>query len=71
MAFVDPDNGEDWALAGFLGPAAIGLNFAVKLIVRRPRPRPSRGCRRSGGAPSSLSFPSAHATSLVRLRDGD
>src|SRR5829696_9916795 len=62
LAFVDPDNGEDWVLAGLLGPVAIGLNFAVKLIVRRPRPV-LEGLPPLGGAPSSLSFPSAHATS--------
>jgi len=61
LAFVDPDNGEDWVLAGLLGPIAIGLNFAVKLIVRRPRPV-LEGLPPLGGAPSSLSFPSAHAT---------
>lgn len=62
MAFVDPDNGEDWVVAGLLGPVAIGLNFIVKLIVRRPRPV-LEGLPPLGGAPSSLSFPSAHATS--------
>jgi membrane-associated phospholipid phosphatase len=62
MAFVDSDNGEDWILAGVLGPVAIGLNFAVKLAVRRPRPVLD-GLPPLGGAPSSLSFPSAHATS--------
>jgi membrane-associated phospholipid phosphatase len=62
MAFVDPDNGEDWVVAGLLGPIAIGLNFVVKLIVRRPRPV-LEGLPPLGGAPSSLSFPSAHATS--------
>jgi membrane-associated phospholipid phosphatase len=62
MAFVDPDNGEDWVVAGILGPVAIGLNFVVKLIVRRPRPV-LEGLPPLGGAPSSLSFPSAHATS--------
>jgi membrane-associated phospholipid phosphatase len=62
MAFVDSDNGEDWVLAGLLGPIAIGLNFAVKLVVRRPRPV-LEGLPPLGGAPSSLSFPSAHATS--------
>ena len=50
------------AVAGLLGPVAIGLNFAVKLIVRRPRPV-LEGLPPLGGAPSSLSFPSAHATS--------
>ena len=61
LAFIDPDNGEDWVVAGLLGPVAIGLNFAVKLIVRRPRPV-LEGLPPLGGAPSSLSFPSAHAT---------
>ena len=41
---------------------AIGLNYVVKLIVRRPRPVLD-GLPPLGGAPSSLSFPSAHATS--------
>jgi membrane-associated phospholipid phosphatase len=62
MAFVDSDNGENWVVAGLLGPIAIGLNFAVKLVVRRPRPV-LEGLPALGGAPSSLSFPSAHATS--------
>ena len=62
LAFADPDNGEDWVVAGILGPVAIGLNFVVKLIVRRPRPV-LEGLPPLGGAPSSLSFPSAHATS--------
>src|SRR5581483_3259464 len=61
LAFIDPGNGEDWALAGILGPIAICLNFAVKLAVRRPRPV-LEGLPPLGGAPSSLSFPSAHAT---------
>jgi membrane-associated phospholipid phosphatase len=62
LAFADPDNGEDWIVAGILGPVAIGLNYAVKLIVRRPRPV-LEGLPPLGGAPSALSFPSAHATS--------
>jgi membrane-associated phospholipid phosphatase len=62
MAFLDPDNGEDWVVAGLLGPIAIGLNYAVKIVVRRPRPV-LEGLPPLGGAPSSLSFPSAHATS--------
>ena len=45
-----------------LGPVAIGLNYLVKLVVRRPRPV-LEGLPPLGGAPSSLSFPSAHATS--------
>ncbi|MGA8219343.1 MAG: phosphatase PAP2 family protein [Solirubrobacterales bacterium] len=62
MAFVDPDHSDDWVVAGLLGPIAIGLNFAVKLAVKRPRPV-LEGLPPLGGAPSSLSFPSAHATS--------
>ena len=62
LAFVDPENGEDWIVAGLLGPVAIGINFGVKMIVRRPRPV-LEGLPPLGGAPSSLSFPSAHATS--------
>ena len=62
LAFIDSDNGDDWLVAGILGPVAIGLNFVVKVIVRRPRPV-LEGLPPLGGAPSSLSFPSAHATS--------
>ena len=62
LAIADPDRGEDWLVAGILGPIAIGLNFVVKLIVRRPRPV-LEGLPPLGGAPSALSFPSAHATS--------
>jgi decaprenylphosphoryl-5-phosphoribose phosphatase len=62
MAFVDPDNGEDWVVAGILGPVAIGVNYVVKVAVRRPRPV-LEGLPPLGGAPSSLSFPSGHATS--------
>jgi membrane-associated phospholipid phosphatase len=62
LAFADPDNGEDWIVAGLLGPISIGLNFVIKVIVRRPRPV-LEGLPPLGGAPSSLSFPSAHATS--------
>jgi membrane-associated phospholipid phosphatase len=62
LAIADPDRRDAWLVAGFLGPVAIGLNFAVKVIVRRPRPV-LEGLPPLGGAPSSLSFPSAHATS--------
>jgi undecaprenyl-diphosphatase len=48
-------------MAGILGPFAIGLNYAIKLIVKRPRPVLD-GLPPLGGAPSSLSFPSAHST---------
>jgi decaprenylphosphoryl-5-phosphoribose phosphatase len=62
LAFIDSDNADDWLVAGVLGPISIGLNFIVKVIVRRPRPV-LEGLPPLGGAPSSLSFPSAHATS--------
>lgn len=55
-------NGDAWFVCALLGPVAIGLNYAVKLVVRRPRPV-LEGLPPLGGAPSSLSFPSAHATS--------
>jgi undecaprenyl-diphosphatase len=62
VAVIDGDRREQWIAAGLLGPVAIGLNFAVKLAVRRQRPV-LEGLPPLGGAPSSLSFPSAHATS--------
>lgn len=61
FALLDPDRRSEWLMAGILGPVAIVLNFAVKLVVRRPRPKLD-GLPPLGGAPSSLSFPSAHAT---------
>jgi membrane-associated phospholipid phosphatase len=61
LALIDSDRREEWLVAGALGPIAIGLNFAVKLIVRRPRPV-LEGLPPLGGAPTSLSFPSAHST---------
>jgi hypothetical protein len=50
-----------WLRAASVAPAAIGINFLVKLAVRRPRPR-LRRLPPLAGAPSDLSFPSAHAT---------
>jgi len=61
LAIVDGSNREAWLICAALGPVAIGLNYFVKLIVRRPRPV-LEGLPPLGGAPSSLSFPSAHAT---------
>jgi membrane-associated phospholipid phosphatase len=60
-AAVDQDRRAQWLVAAFVGPAAIILNFGVKLVFRRPRPQ-LEGLPPLGGAPSSLSFPSAHAT---------
>jgi undecaprenyl-diphosphatase len=62
MALLDSGNREEWLVAAALGPVAICLNFAVKLAVRRARPV-LEDLPPLGGAPSSLSFPSAHATS--------
>jgi decaprenylphosphoryl-5-phosphoribose phosphatase len=61
LALLDPDRRDEWLLAGVLGPVAIGLNFVVKVLVRRPRPV-LEGLPPLSGAPSSLSFPSAHTT---------
>ena len=63
LAAVDAGNREAWVVCALLGPVAIGLNYAVKLLVRRPRPDLGGLLPPLGGAPSSLSFPSAHATS--------
>ncbi|HEX7058878.1 MAG TPA: phosphatase PAP2 family protein [Solirubrobacterales bacterium] len=62
LAHFDSGNREAWLICAALGPVAIALNYLVKLLVRRPRPV-LKGLAPLGGAPSSLSFPSAHATS--------
>jgi undecaprenyl-diphosphatase len=63
LAILDSGNREAWIICALLGPIAIGLNFVVKTIVKRPRPDLGPELPPLGGAPSSLSFPSAHATS--------
>jgi membrane-associated phospholipid phosphatase len=60
-AAFDPPRRRRWLAAAALVPAAIGINFAVKLVTRRRRPELD-GLPPLGGAPSSLSLPSAHAT---------
>lgn len=62
LAILDDSNREAWLICAALGPFAIALNFPVKLVVRRPRPVLD-GLPPLGGAPGSLSFPSAHAAS--------
>ncbi len=62
LALIDPSRRESWLICAVLGPIAICLNYGLKLIVRRPRPV-LEGLPPLGGAPSSLSFPSAHAFS--------
>jgi membrane-associated phospholipid phosphatase len=66
LAILDDSNWEAWLICAFLGPVAIALNYLLKLIVRRPRPV-LEGLPPLGGAPSSLSFPSAHATSAFAV----
>ncbi len=60
-AAFDPPRRRQWLSAAAIGPVAIGLNFGIKLLAKRPRPV-LEGLPPLGGAPSSLSFPSAHAT---------
>jgi membrane-associated phospholipid phosphatase len=62
LALLDSSRREEWLICAALGPIAIGLNYGIKLLVRRPRPV-LEGLPPLGGAPSSLSFPSAHAFS--------
>jgi membrane-associated phospholipid phosphatase len=62
LAVFDSSNREAWLICAAIAPIAIALNYLVKLIVKRPRPV-LEGLPPLGGAPSSLSFPSAHATS--------
>jgi membrane-associated phospholipid phosphatase len=62
LALIDWDRHEAWLICALLGPVAIVLNYGIKLAVRRPRPV-LEGLPPLGGAPSSLSFPSAHALS--------
>ena len=60
-ALVDPDRRWQWVVMALAGPVAIVVNFGINLVFRGPRP-PLHGLPPLGGAPSSLSFPSAHAT---------
>jgi undecaprenyl-diphosphatase len=60
-AAIDTKRRKQWLASAFIGPVAIGLNFGIKLVAKRERPK-LEGLPPLGGAPSSLSFPSAHAT---------
>ncbi len=62
LTLLDSANREAWLICAILAPVAITLNYVLKLIVKRPRPV-LEGLPPLGGAPSSLSFPSAHASS--------
>ncbi len=61
---VDPPRRGQWLTAGLTGPAAIGINYAVKRAIGRQRPL-IEDHPPLAKAPSKLSFPSAHATSSV------
>ena len=63
-ALADDERRGRWLRAAPAGPVAVGLNYLVKLAVRRDRPR-LRGLPPLAGAPSALSFPSAHATASL------
>jgi membrane-associated phospholipid phosphatase len=59
-AAFDPPRRRRWVTAAALAPTTIGVNYAVKLITRRKRPKLD-GLPPLGGAPSALSMPSAHS----------
>lgn len=63
-ASADAPRRRRWLRAAAVAPASVGANYLVKLAVRRRRPR-LRRLPPLAGAPSDLSFPSAHATSSV------
>ena len=63
-AAVDSTRRERWLRAAAVAPAAVGVNYLVKLAVGRRRPR-LRRLPPLASAPSELSFPSAHATSSL------
>jgi membrane-associated phospholipid phosphatase len=63
-AAIDGRRRRSWAIAGALGPAAVGINFIVKVGVGRERPLIEEHPPLAP-APTKLSFPSAHATSSV------
>ncbi|HYU59396.1 MAG TPA: phosphatase PAP2 family protein [Solirubrobacterales bacterium] len=63
-AAVDGGRRRRWMIAGAVGPAAIGVNFAVKVAVGRKRPVLEEHPPLAR-APTKLSFPSAHATSSL------
>jgi undecaprenyl-diphosphatase len=66
LAAADRDRRRAWLGCAAIGPVAIGLNYGIKLVAKRPRPV-LEGLPPLGGAPSGLSFPSAHATSAFAV----
>lgn len=63
-AALDRPRRRRWARATALVAAAYGANQALKLAIRRPRPRLD-GLPQLISTPTQLSFPSAHATSSL------
>ena len=61
-AAADPPRRRRWLLGAGTGPAAIAINYAIKLATGRERPL-IEDHPPLARAPSKLSFPSAHATS--------
>jgi len=59
-ALVDRPRRARWLWAALGVPLTLGMNFCVKVAVRRERPR-LEGIEATGPQPASLSFPSAHA----------
>jgi undecaprenyl-diphosphatase len=60
-AATDPERRPGWLRGAGIVAGAYALNYAVKLAVRRPRPR-LEGLPALSPVVSALSFPSAHAT---------
>jgi membrane-associated phospholipid phosphatase len=63
-ASIDERRRTRWLAAAATGPAAVGINFVVKVTVGRERPLIEEHPPLAR-APTKLSFPSAHATSSV------
>ena len=63
-ALLVPGRRREWLLVGAGSVAAHAASILIKLAVRRKRPH-HRDIEVKVGTPSSLSFPSAHATSTT------
>jgi membrane-associated phospholipid phosphatase len=63
-AALSGERREAWLMAGAVGPAAVAINYGVKLAIGRERPL-IEDHPMLARAPSKLSFPSAHSTSSM------
>jgi decaprenylphosphoryl-5-phosphoribose phosphatase len=63
-ASIDERRRAQWLAAAATGPAAVGVNFLVKVVIARERPLIEEHPPLAR-APTKRSFPSAHATSSV------